>query len=66
MKYLCVPLFALATLGAVQAAPRAAEIRAALQQSTPTNVEPRRLSPEERAQLRRQLSRPRASSGKNS
>lgn len=66
MKYLYVPLLALATATAAQAAPRGAEIRAALQQAAPSNSSPRRLTPEERAELRRQLSQPRSGPGKGS
>jgi len=65
MKSLCVPLLALATTLTAQAGPRSAEIRAALQQASPSQSTPRRLSPEERAELRRQLSQ-RTSSGKGS
>ena len=66
MKYLCLPLFALAAAATAAAAPRGAEIRAALQQPTPSASPPRRLSPEERAELRRQLSQTRGGSGKGS
>jgi hypothetical protein len=66
MKSFCVTLLALAASLTAQAGPRSAEIRAALQQASPSNSAPRRLSPEERAELRRQLSQLRSSSGKGS